>query len=176
LGPGICLREELPEDREFALELYASARAAEMARVPWPDAQKDAFLRMQCQLQSRHYREHHPGAAYRIVVCQGRDIGRIYVDRRAGEINLMEITLLPQWRGRGIGGTLVSELQEEARAAGAAVSLYVESENPARRLYRRMGFRVVGEDGVYLRMEWRAPDSAAAQPEAAGGDGSDAHR
>ena len=63
---------------------------------------------------------------------------------------------MPEFRGRGIGTALVTELFAEADASGRSVSIHVERNNPARRLYERLGFQDVGEHGVYQLME-RAP-------------------
>ncbi len=60
---------------------------------------------------------------------------------------------MPEFRGRGIGTALVTELFAEADASGRSVSIHVESNNPARRLYERLGFQDVGEHGVYKLME-----------------------
>jgi ribosomal protein S18 acetylase RimI-like enzyme len=49
----------------------------------------------------------------------------------------------------------MEEILGEARAAGCAVRLHVESYNPAQRLYLRLGFVRLDTNGVYDRMEWR---------------------
>ena len=43
---------------------------------------------------------------------------------------------------------------DEARAAGKALTIHVEKNNPAMRLYRRLGFVPTGEHGVYDLMRW----------------------
>jgi ribosomal protein S18 acetylase RimI-like enzyme len=51
-------------------------------------------------------------------------------------------------RGRGVGGLLVRELLAEAARQGIAqVSLSVEVDNPALRLYERLGFERIGREG-----------------------------
>jgi ribosomal protein S18 acetylase RimI-like enzyme len=149
----VTLRPETADDLEFSSRLYASARAAEMALAPWTEEQKEAFLRWQFDLQHTHYHKFYPGASFLIIVEEGRDIGRMYVHRSDHDIRLMEITLLPEHRGRGIGGLLVRELIAEARSAGKKVSLHVERNNPARRLYERLGFRAPEDEAIEL-MEW----------------------
>jgi ribosomal protein S18 acetylase RimI-like enzyme len=62
---------------------------------------------------------------------------------------LIDIALLPQYRNQGIGSTLLRELLADAARAGCAVSLKVENTNPAARLYERLGFQTVDEDGMY---------------------------
>jgi ribosomal protein S18 acetylase RimI-like enzyme len=157
----ISLRPECPEDQEFLFALYASTRDEEMKLVSWPDSQKHAFLRMQFELQSTHYHRYYPGASYQIILSAGRPIGRLYIHRAEGQILLIDIALLPQHRGTGIGGQLLGELLAEARAAQKTVAIHVERNNPALRLYTRLGFRVSEDKGVYYYMEWgpAVPDS-----------------
>ncbi|MBW2273776.1 MAG: GNAT family N-acetyltransferase [Deltaproteobacteria bacterium] len=165
--PGITLqpaRHEGPEsDLEFLYQVYASSREDEVAQVTtWTDAQKEAFLRSQFELQHRHYHEHYPGARYDLVLEEGRPIGRYpigryYVEPMEKEIRIMDVALLRAFRGRGIGRSLVQDVLDEAGASGRFVSLHVEENNPARRLYARMGFRDHADVGVYKLMHW-APD------------------
>ena len=141
------LRPSTPQDRELLYRIYASTRAGEMAVVPWSEQQKEDFLRFQFDAQDRYYREHFPRAAYDLVMLDGEPIGRLYVDRRADEIRLIDIALLPEHRGA---------------AAGKPVRIHVEHDNPAMRLYRRLGFSKIEEQGVYHLMEWRPPDNEGA--------------
>jgi predicted GNAT family acetyltransferase len=89
------------------------------------------------------------------------------VHRGAQEIRLMELALLPAWRGHGIGGALVQTLVQEATEASLPVTLHVEPSNPARRLYLRAGFRHAEELGFYERLVWLPPDQASECDEAA---------
>ena len=49
------------------------------------------------------------------------------------------------------------DLLDEAAGAGKAVTIHVEKNNPAMRLYRRLGFETVEDQGVYDLMRWAAP-------------------
>jgi len=61
---------------------------------------------------------------------------------------------LPERRGRGLGEALLRDLMDEAAAAGKDVSIHVEKLNPAMRLYRRLGFAIEEDKGVYDLMRW----------------------
>jgi len=167
MAPAVALRDERESDEAFVAALYAGSRAGEMALVPWPDDQKAAFLRMQFALQRTHYRTQYADAAFSIVLDGDAPIGRLYVQRGPADIRLIEITLLPDWRRRGIGGTPVRDLLDEAVVHGKRVVLHVQRENPARRLYERFGFQPVADVGIYDRLEWSAdtapPESDKAQ-------------
>lgn len=138
---------------DFLREVYASTRAAEMAMVPWSEAQKAAFCRMQFDAQHAHYQKYHPTASYDVIEWDGEGIGRLYVERGKDEINIIDITLLPQHRGKGLGTRLLREIQQEAMATGKKVTIHVEKFNPALRLYERLGFVAKEDMGVYLLME-----------------------
>ena len=65
-----------------------------------------------------------------------------FIDERTPEIS---IAVVGECRGRGIGSALLDALVDSARQTGhAALSLSVESANPAVALYERSGFHVVG--------------------------------
>jgi ribosomal protein S18 acetylase RimI-like enzyme len=150
----ISLRPVAPEDQPFLYRVYASTREPEMALVDWTAEQKAAFLEMQFTAQDRYYHENLPNVAYQVVLWEGGPAGRLYVGRWADEIRVVDIALLPEYRNRGIGSALFRDLMAEARAAGKPLRIHVEQFNPARRLYDRLGFVQIADEGVYLFMEW----------------------
>jgi ribosomal protein S18 acetylase RimI-like enzyme len=150
----VTLRPAQAEDRELLLSVYAATRAEELDQVVWPEGAREAFLRMQFDLQDTEYRRINPEGSFDVVEVDGRPAGRLYVDRRPEEIRVVDVALLPQFRGAGIGGALLTGLQEEAAASGRRVTIHVEVTNPAARLYERLGFVVVADLGLYRRMEW----------------------
>jgi ribosomal protein S18 acetylase RimI-like enzyme len=149
----VRLRPVAGDDRAFLVDLYASVREPELAHVPWDDAQKRAFVEHQFAAQDEHYRAHYPGATLDLVEVDGEPAGRLYVHRGRSDIRIMDIALVPAYRGRGIGTTLLRGLIAEAERSGRKLSIHVETNNPARRLYERLGFRPAGEHGVYVLME-----------------------
>jgi ribosomal protein S18 acetylase RimI-like enzyme len=161
--PGVSLRPARPEDDEFLLRVYASTRTDELAPVPWTEAEKDAFLRMQFTAQHHYYRQHYADGEFSVVQVGGEPAGRLYLYRGAEELRIVDIALLPEFRGRGIGRALLTEIIGEGDRAGLPVRIHVERNNPALRLYRELGFRVVGEVGVYDFME-RLPTTVSAVP------------
>jgi ribosomal protein S18 acetylase RimI-like enzyme len=154
------LRAARPEDEDFLRQVYASTRAEELSLVDWSDAQKQAFIAAQFAAQDYSYRSHYPGADFHVIVVAGQPAGRLYVHRRPAEIRIMDLALLPQYRGRGIGSQLLAQVMAEGRARGLPVTIHVEKFNPALRLYQRLGFRVVDDKGVYCFLAWK-PDRDA---------------
>ena len=157
----VTLRPIRDEDMEILFRVYASTRAEEMAMVvDWTEEQKEAFLRMQFQAQHAWYQEHYIGAQFDLLLVDGAPAGRLYVHRRESEIRLVDISLLPEFRGSGAGTKLLRELMSEAEAAGKPLTIHVEKYNPAMRLYLRLGFKPIDDRGPYDLMEWRPASGA----------------
>jgi len=157
---GYALRGEVDSDRPFLECLYRSVRWDELAPTPWSDEQKRQFLTWQFSLQYQHYGVHYRDADFGILEQSGVPVGRLYLFRGATDTRIVDISLLPDHRGCGVGTALLEAVFIEA-AARRSVSIHVEHVNPARRLYDRMGFRELSRDGVYALMEWRLSLSEA---------------
>ena len=158
---GLKLRPETEDDIPFLRHLYATTRAEELAATGWSDAQKLAFTDSQFGWQRHHYRTHYPGTEWGVLEDHGTPMGRLYLQRRITTYLVIDIALLPAWRGRGLGTALMKWVCTQARAAGKSVTVTVEKFNRAQTLYRRLGFREISEGDVYWEMEWRGALSAA---------------
>lgn len=159
---GISVRPLGEADFPFLRRLYHMLRWDELAPTQWPDASKAAFLDQQFDFQHRHYVTAYDGAEFYVIEHRAEPIGRFYVDRVTRDRLVVEISLLPEWRGRGIGAGLLTALQDEVTAGQAdRVSLHVANGNPARALYARLGFVEVAPPDEFPRLDaemvWPAP-------------------
>jgi ribosomal protein S18 acetylase RimI-like enzyme len=146
------LRPQHSTDHAFIQHLYASTRATEMSGCGWPAAAIAEFLRQQFQRQLHHYQEHFPDGEFWLIEQQGRAIGRLYLFWGEHTLQLIDIALLPEQRGAGLGTALLGDVLTRADDRGLAVGLHVEAHNQALRLYQRLGFSVIGDRGIYLEM------------------------
>ena len=153
----ISLRLALSGDEEFLFSVYASTRMEEMALVDWNAAQKEQFLRMQFLAQDSDYKTNYPGAKFQLILLDGQAVGRLYIYRMTDEVHVLDISLLPQYRGQGIGSYLLNRILEEGAESHRPVTIYVQRVSPALHLYERLGFRAVNEQGPYLFMKWLPP-------------------
>ena len=153
---GLTCRPMTDEDLPFVAELFASTRAEEVALTGWPAEQQRAFLSFQHEAQHRHYRTANPDAEWLILERAGEPIGRLYLLEREELFHIIDIALIPAARSGGVGGAILADLIAAARASRRRVTINVERNNPALRLYDRLGFATIGEFGVYLQLEWRA--------------------
>ena len=150
------LRPVAETDDAFLRTLYRSTREAELAGVPWPDAQKAAFCDMQFNAQRAGYRQTFPDAEH-VLICAagGEPAGRFIKARQDGALRLVDIALLPAYRGRGWGSTIIESLQHEAAALNVALCLSVEKHSPALALYQRLGFSITGDQDFRFTMAWK---------------------
>lgn len=146
------LRPATPADDDWQLAIYASTRAEELAQAGWPAQQCEAFVLHQHRAQQAHYARHFPRSACQLIVIEGDGIaGRLWLDVREECLHILDIALLPHWRGRGLGTRCLLALA--AGAGTRALSIQVEIHNPARRLYERLGFIADGPvQGLYQAM------------------------
>jgi ribosomal protein S18 acetylase RimI-like enzyme len=160
---GISFRRATADDLPFFRALYGSFRALEMALVPWTEEQKQFFLDDQFRLQHLHFTGLFARADFLALVRSSLfagpcDAGRLYLDRSAPWWRIIDIGLVPELRGCGIGTALIEGIQSAAMAAGAGgVALQVARDNPrARALYLRLGFVDDGApEGFHQPMQWR---------------------
>ena len=145
------LREANEGDYGFLYDLH---RAAMKNYVDQTWGWDEAF-------QQRMFRESFDPRPLRIVQVAGQDAGVIWVERRPAEIFLSLIEIHPIYQGRGIGTAVVGDIFSEARDAGLPVTLRVLKVNPARKLYERLGFVVVGEIPTHYLMSTAVAQDAA---------------
>jgi ribosomal protein S18 acetylase RimI-like enzyme len=152
----VTMRPVTDEDHPLLFTLYASTRAEELALLPWDEAQRSAFLNMQFTAQQQHYNSYYPESAHLIILKGTSPVGRLWVDRRSDEIRILDITILPEQRGNGIGTPIIKSLMREAGESKKPLTVYVETFNRSLGLFERLGFKKVGEHGINYLMEWVA--------------------
>ena len=148
----VTLRALHSDDMAFVERLYVGSRALEMSHCGWSADQIAAFLTQQFTIQHAYYLAHYPDGEFLIVEHQGQPIGRLYLFWGQTSLNLIDINLLTEYQGQGIGSALIEDLLRMVDERGLGVDLHVEEYNPAMRLYARLGFHANGDSGVYKRM------------------------
>ena len=137
-------RQATAEDKEF---LYSLNRAA------YEDVVRRQFGEWDDAWQRQHLEDKWDPQKYEIVEKAGRRVGALSVSRTNEEVRIVEIQLLPEFQGRGIGSELLQREFRYADARAMPVRLQVLRENRAKTLYERLGFRVCSETDTHLLME-----------------------
>jgi ribosomal protein S18 acetylase RimI-like enzyme len=151
---GLRFRAISDDDLPFLARVYAASGTDSFAVAPWPEAEKAGFVHMQFNLQHMHFQKQYPQADWLVIMREAEELGRLYIERRAREHRIIDLALLPEHRGKGIGEALLRDVMDEAAGRRKAVSIHVEKTSPAMRLLRRLGFTVRDDNGVYDLLRW----------------------
>jgi GNAT superfamily N-acetyltransferase len=142
---GWALREAQRHDENCLFALHRDAmRAYVDATWGWDE-----------QWQRAHFAANYAPERQAVIVHGGttlRDVGRISLTRHWRKIFLRDIELISPERNRGVGTAIINAVLALARDSDRYVELRVLRCNPAQRLYARLGFRVIDDDGARLRM------------------------
>jgi ribosomal protein S18 acetylase RimI-like enzyme len=115
----------------------------ELRRITMSDHQRASGITP--SQEERVRRVHARFECAEIILRNDERIGLLKVARDGLEWEIAQIQLVPGAQRSGIGTRLLTEVVKEARAAGASLRLEVLKANPARSLYRRLGFTVISE-------------------------------
>lgn len=151
-------RNVVSKDDAFLFELFITTRKDEYSMLALDEQQLHALLHMQYEAQKRSYQHNFPQAKHEIIYHEGLQIGRVMTENESGNIHLIDISLLLDFRGKGYGTELLKQLQSHAVNQKMSVTLHVLQDNPARRLYERCGFHVTGEIAPYIAMRFESSD------------------
>lgn len=150
----LSLRRELASDFDFLRQLFSAHRAQQFGALGWDNSQLAALLNGQFQAKRAHYAHAYPIADHFIVEQQGAAIGNISLALLSNEWRIVDIALAPSCCGQGIGSLLLRHILVNASSAQRRVSLHVALDNPAQRLYQRLGFVADACDGASWHMIW----------------------
>ncbi len=162
----LSLKRVTEKDFSVLKEIYFSTRENELKRVPqWTAEMKLSFLTQQFNAQYEYYLKNYPGADFWLLKKNEIPIGRLYLHENFQDkgIRIIDIALLPAWQRKGIGKSILEDLIQKANELNRPLSIHVESFNPAKKLYERLGFKMISEtNGVYHLMEIQPSASALA--------------
>lgn len=133
-APALECRARQAADLEFLTGLA-------IACSPLAGMLPEAMLVQQAEFQHAAHDGAHPDAMQRIVVLDRRPIARIMVDWMADESYGVDIAVLPDFRATGAGLHMLRAWIEIADTVGLPCRLDVRIDNPAARIYARIGFR-----------------------------------
>ncbi len=100
------------------------------------------LIRMQYQAQKQGYQQDYPDADYYVIEWQGEACGRLILDQRKTQLQVVDIAVLKQRRNHGIGSAIFNYLQQQSRAKQQILYLNMNPNNQGlKRFYQRLGFK-----------------------------------
>ena len=154
-APHLRAEPERPEHRQPLLDLTIACSPL-VALLP------RAMLELQFTAQDATFLAHRPRAMRRVVMDSNMVIGRIIVDwPDATTSHGVDIAVHPDHRTSGAGLAMLRAWLDVADADGRCCTLDVIADNPARRIYQRLGFvEDAGEPGAPYCFMTREPRPA----------------
>lgn len=153
---GAGLRLEEPQDQKFVFQLFIEERQQMFLSAGLDAAMVEQLLLSQFSVQAARYASICPPEGRLIIERDGIPLGRLLVSEHQRELRLVDISIAPAFRQQGAGTSILGGLQAcvAARTGLTSIVLHVLDNNPARGLYRKLGFEVMSSNPPYVRMEW----------------------
>ncbi|MGB0712098.1 MAG: GNAT family N-acetyltransferase [Gammaproteobacteria bacterium] len=154
LSGGLSIRPSNPGDTPFLETLYHSTRD-DLRLADADDDYIEEIIAMQFRAQSSGYGEQFPNAMYFVVEHLGERIGKLTLDFGTVEVRVVDLALVREARGKGIGAQVIQAVQQTAQQIMAPVTLSVAVNNvQAQQLYQRMGFQLQESTPVTHHLVW----------------------
>jgi GNAT superfamily N-acetyltransferase len=147
------MRPAAAGDERFLRELDAVIRRELLGDISLPEPMLLQLLASQYHCREAGYRSRFPGAESFVVVVDEKPVGRLLLDCGGDVFHVVDIALLPGYRGFGIGTGVLEDVARRAERARKSVRLQVQRDNQAVRLYSRLGYLSVFEDEFSCHLE-----------------------
>ncbi len=156
----LAFRTAHGEDEPWLRALFASGQPALLAMSGLPNGLCQRLVQMQYGARLAQYQSRWPRSVQQLILlppafgnaaaadddddpaqaAPPQAVGMLWTDCSASAIQLLDIAVLPVWRGQGIGSRCLRVLLDQAAREQRPLRLQVALDNPARRLYQRLGF------------------------------------
>jgi ribosomal protein S18 acetylase RimI-like enzyme len=139
------LRPANESDREFLYTLHCTTMRLVIEQTwGWDE-----------EWQRRDFDRRFRSYAASVIELEGAAVGGVLLDRTPVGVDIVELQILPEYQGKGIGTSVVRSVIEDAAHEGFPVTLSVVHANGrAKRLYERLGFQVTASEEPFIRMRY----------------------
>ncbi|MBD2121193.1 N-acetyltransferase [Trichocoleus sp. FACHB-262] len=136
----VQFRQATEADFDFLNKMHAACLKEHVERIyPWnPDLFGETF--------NPHL--------IRVILVNQIEVGMLQLLQCVGELYLGNLLILPKFQNRGIGTLILQSILDQGQASNLPVQLQVLKQNPAKRLYERLGFISVGETKTHYIMQY----------------------
>jgi len=137
----LTLRQATDQDRDFCWDLHRQTMQGYVTATwgCWDDID-----------QTQRFNAAFDTSRALIIELNEQPIGMLVVDRNCVPVKIFSIEISPTHQNKGHGTTIICGIIKDA--ADKPVWLQVLKVNPAKNLYQRLGFAVVGETATHWHM------------------------
>jgi ribosomal protein S18 acetylase RimI-like enzyme len=157
LPNGITLRATTASDSTWERRIHDASRS-DLLLIDGEADFVQSIVDFQYRAKGSGHADAYPNAHYYMIEKSADVVGRLMIDFGHNEVRIVDITILPQWHGKGIGTTVLQAMQQVAGRIAAPVVLAVQINNiNARKLYQSLGFKLDPDckpSQTHLLMRW----------------------
>lgn len=134
----IKFRQATDADLSFLDAVYTTCMKKHVERIyPW---------------KSELFSQNFEPSLTQVIIVNGVEVGMVRVSQENNELYLGDIAILPAFQNQGIGTAIIQGILDDAMARNLSVRLRVLKQNPAKRLYKRLGFVTLAETETHYIM------------------------
>ncbi len=105
------------------------------------------------QLQREFHTQDWLNKRAKIITYGSEPIGTIYLHENKDDIEIGQFIISSEYQNKGIGSYILKGIMDEADRSGRMIKLQYLRMNPVASLYSRMGFKVAGNDNLFISVE-----------------------
>lgn len=131
------------QDLEFLYDLHKSSQGQYIKNIwGWDEDQ-----------QFRMFKVHFSTDQQQLITYQKRRVGVLQLQSSQTTIEIQRIQVLPAFQNKGIGTSILKRLIQRSEQEKKTLSLRAFPNNPAHRLYQRLGFREAKRTDLHIYMQ-----------------------
>lgn len=153
--PQAIIRPITDQDDDILRRCHLNARYGELDHLGWNQEQKDLFLLTLYERQYQMYRIHYDWSQFGIIQYQEQDAGCLLVNDHKDYIELIDFTLLPEFRGLGLAKQVIAELKQQATEQQKQIRMMLLPSNCGFDFYLKVGFEKTELQGEAWLLTWQ---------------------
>lgn len=90
-----------------------------------------------------------------VIVCGEQKVGLVKLSKLANKLHIRQLQILPEYQNKGLGSLVLKAVIQKSQKLNLPVTLNVLIDNPAKQLYQRHGFKIIGKTDIEYQMKYQ---------------------
>jgi len=133
------IRKFSDSEINYKKQLFVENKISKLNAEHWSDDLKIQITNMQYMAQENHINSYFPDATDSIILWDQKKVGRLVFEKSDKLLHVIDIIIGKKFQNKGLGTEILTKLISE----NESVSLNVDMDNPALRLYNKLGFKII---------------------------------
>ena len=142
---GISFRPAQESDINYLLQLRMETMTEHLVNSSMEVSEENHLSRILYQFESA-----------KLIYVDGKEAGLLKVIEDEQKVEIIQIQISPAYQEKGIGESIIKPILNDALSKNLPVQLSVLKSNRAINFYKKLGFKVIGEDTNSFKLEYKA--------------------